>query len=174
MHAKLPRMKLFFHAAAVACLLALPLGARAAEPAAQEHAGMDDDHDNSPLHQAMEKMQKAYRPLSRALRNPVPADKATYLEQLQTIEQLAIEAKTYTPPSIEELPEAERPAKLAAYRSDLAQAIGTMLELERAILADDWDNVKTLGQKLGSERGQGHKKYNPEKPKPQAQEQEQK
>jgi hypothetical protein len=160
----------FFHAAAVACVFALPLGARAAEPApaAHDHAAMGDD-DNSPLHQAMSKMQKAYRPLSRALRNPVPADKATYLEQLQTIEQAAVEAKAYTPPSIEELPEAERPAKLAAYRADLAQAIETMLELERAILADDWDNVKTLGQKLGSERGEGHKKYNPEKPKPQAQ-----
>lgn len=141
--------------AAVICLT-LCVRASAAENAAAEE-------DDSPLHVAMAQMGKAFGPLMRALREPDPARKADYLAWLQTIEARAIEAKALTPASIEELPEAERPAQLTAFRSDLAAVIQTLLELERAILADDFAQAQALAAELRTQRSDAHKKYNPEK-----------
>lgn len=122
----------------------------------------DDGEESTPLHAAMETMGKTFRNLGRGLRDPDPAAKDDYLKWLQTIEAAAVEAKQYVPHHVMELPAAEQPAMIAQFRSDLAAAIETMLKLERAIIADDWAAVKTLGRELGAQRGAGHKKYNPE------------
>lgn len=122
----------------------------------------DEGEESTPLHEAMETMGQTYRNLGRGLRNPDPAAKTDYLAWLQTIEANAIEAKQYVPPHIMTLPEAEQPAMIASFRSDLAGAIVIMLQLEQAIIADDWEKVGTLARTLGSTRSESHKKYNPE------------
>jgi len=122
----------------------------------------EEAEEHSPIHDAMEAMNTAYRNLSRGLRNPDPAAKTDYLEWLQAIELAAVEAKPHVPSRILELPEAEQPAMIASYRSELAAAIETMMQLEQAMIADEWETVKTLGRQLGSQRSEGHKKYKPE------------
>ncbi|MGH8020196.1 MAG: cytochrome b562, partial [Opitutaceae bacterium] len=128
--------------------------------------GVEGDEEHSPLHLTMEKMGETYKNLARALRNPDPAAKADLLNWLQKLELGAIEAKQYVPASIEKLPAAEQPAQIAAFRADLIGTIETMLQLERAILAEDWERVKTLGREISAQRRDSHKKYNPEEEKP--------
>ncbi len=125
--------------------------------------GDDDDEDNSPLHQHMKAMGKALRVINNSLKSEDPAgSKAEMLDAVQKMEAMAIEGKTMVPWSIEDLPEAERPAKLAAFRSELAGAVEIMLELERAILADKWDVAREQFGKLREARKDGHEKYNPD------------
>jgi soluble cytochrome b562 len=114
----------------------------------------------------MEDMGKAMRVVNKALTSSDPApSKADVLAALQKMQALAVEGKALTPASIEELPEGERPAKLVAYRSDLAAAIVVMLEIERAVLADNWALAKETFGKLRTARKEGHEKYNPEEEK---------
>jgi soluble cytochrome b562 len=138
--------------------LVLPNALRAAEQA---------QGDDSPLHTAMEEMGRGMRTVNRALTGADPAAaKADVLAALHRMQELAITGKVLVPASIEKLPEAERPAKLAAFRADLAAAIGIMLEIERAVLADNWDLAKETFGKLRTARKDGHDKYNPEEEKP--------
>jgi hypothetical protein len=140
--------------------LILPTALDAAE---QENAHGDD----SPLHMAMEEMGRGMRVVNKALTGADPAAaKADVLAALHHMQELALSGKVLVPASIEKLPEAERPAKLAAFRADLAGAIGVMLEIERAVLADNWDLAKETFGKLRTARKDGHDKYNPEEEKP--------
>jgi hypothetical protein len=135
-------------------VLILPAALRAADGAEGE---------DSPLHTAMEEMGKSMRTLNKALTSADPAAaKADILAAVQKMQTLAVESKVHTPVSIEKLPEAERPAKLAAYRADLAAAIIVLLELERAVLADNWELAKETYAKVRTARKEGHEKYNPE------------
>jgi hypothetical protein len=135
-------------------LCALPATLSAADAAKGE---------DSPLHIAMEDMGKAMRALNKGLTSADPAAaKADILAALQTMQKLGVEGKVLVPASIEKLPEAERPAKLAAYRADLASAIVVLLELERAVLADNWELAKETFAKVRAARKEVHEKYNPE------------
>lgn len=140
--------------------LALPTALSAADSVAEEEHGHDDE---SPLHKAMEDMGRAMRAVNKGLNAADPAAvKADVLEALQTMQTLAVGAKVLVPHSIEEIPEAERPARLASYRADLAGAIVTLLELERAVLADNWEQARTLYAQVRTHRKEGHEQYNPD------------
>jgi soluble cytochrome b562 len=146
-------------AALTLTLLLLPAaGLRAADtPEEQEH---DED---TPLHHNMEDMGRAMRVLNKALNSADPAvAKSDCLAAIQKMQVLAVEGKALTPASIAKLSDAERPAKLVAFRSDLAGAIETMLQIERAILADEWPRAKELFQHMRDQRKEGHEKYNPD------------
>jgi soluble cytochrome b562 len=124
------------------------------------------DEEESPLHTAMEEMGRGMRTINKALTGADPAAaKTDILAALQRMQELAVGGKVLVPASIESLPEAERPVKLAAYRADLAAAIGVMLEVERAVLADNWDLAKETFAKLRTARKDGHEKYNPDEEK---------
>jgi hypothetical protein len=134
--------------------IALPLGARAAE---------HGDGEDSPLHQGMEAMGKAMRVLNRGLKAEDPAtEKEAMLAALQEMQEHAVAAKVLVPASVQALPEAERPARLAAFRADLAAAIVVMLEMERAILADNWTAANDSFAQMRDSRKEGHEKYNPD------------
>jgi soluble cytochrome b562 len=137
----------------IAALVAPPL------LGAAEHEHEED----SPLHTAMEDMGKAMRAVNKGLTSADPAAaKTDILDALQKMQALAVEGKALVPPTIEKLPAAEQPAKLAAYRAELAAAIVIMLEIERAVLGDQWDAAKEGFARLRTARKEGHEKYNPE------------
>ena len=124
--------------------------------------GKEHDED-TPLHHKMEDMGRALRALNKGLSSADPAAvKADLLDAVQKMQMFAVESKLLTPATIEKLPAAERPAKIAEYRADLAGTIQTMLELERAILTDNWAKAKTEFQSLRAHRKDGHEKFNPE------------
>lgn len=132
-------------------------GLRAAD---HDHGDSDDE---SPVHERMEEMGKSMRVLARGLNSADPAaGKADYLEALQKMQLLAVEAKALVPSTMEKVPEADRPAKLAGYRADLAATIAIMLEIEQAVLSDQWDAAKEAFGKLRAARKDGHEKYAPE------------
>lgn len=122
-----------------------------------------DDAEESPLHQGMEAMGKAMRAINNGLKAEDPATaQAELLTALQGMQEHAVAGKAMIPASIAKLPEAEQPAKLAAYRADLAAAIVVMLELERAVIAQDWDKAREYFGQMRSARKDGHEKYNPD------------
>lgn len=142
---------------------------RAADAAeAHDHMAAGHDHDeDTPLHHNMEDMGRAMRTLNKGLNSADPsAAKTDLLAAIQKMETLAVEGKTLTPASIAKMPEAEQPAKLAAFRADLAGTIQTMLEIERAMLADDWAKARDEFKHMRDQRKDGHEKYNPDQDKP--------
>ena len=142
------------------CIFSLTTAALALRGAEQQPAAAGED---SPLHTSMEEMGRGMRAVNKALTGADPAAaKADILAALHNMQKLALEGKVLVPATIEKLPEAERPAKLAAFRADLAGAIVIMLELERAVLADNWELAKETLGKLRDARKGGHDKYNPE------------
>lgn len=146
-----------------ATLLLTALFLPAAVVQAADAAKPEASDDETPLHHKMEDMGRALRALNKGLSSADPAAvKADLLDAVQKMQVLAVESKLLTPATIEKLPAAERPAKIAEYRADLASTIQTMLELERAILADDWAKAKTQFQSLRTHRKDGHEKFNPE------------
>ena len=149
------------HLVVTCSLLLVPLALSAADHD-HEHA---DDSDDTPLQQDMKQIGHTFRSLNRGLRDPDPAQKEEYLAALEKMEALAVAAKVEVPSYIASLPAEQQPAMLISFRADLAGAIQTMLEIERAILADDWDTAKALREKLVSQRNAGHKKYDPEEDK---------
>jgi hypothetical protein len=139
-----------FHLLGLTLAFILPVALRAAD-------------EESPLHLAMEEMGRGMRTVNKALTGADPAAaKADVLAALQSMQEHAVASKVLVPATIEKLPEGERPAKLAAYRADLATAIGVLLEVERAVLADNWDLAKEAFTRLRAARKDGHEKYNPE------------
>jgi soluble cytochrome b562 len=146
---------------AACSLLLVPLALSAAD-SDHEHG---DDGEDTPLQQDMKQIGHTFRSLNRGLRDPDPAQKEDYLAALEKMEALAVAAKVEVPSYIASLPAEQQPTMLLSFRADLAAAIQTMLEIERAILADDWDTAKALREKLVNQRNAGHKKYDPEKDK---------
>lgn len=146
--------------AAIAALSLPPL-ARAAD----DHHGHHGHHgdEESPLHLAMEAMGDAMRVINRSLRADDPsAAKPDLLEAVQSMQAHALEAKLLEPPSVANGPAEARAARKAEFRSQLAGVIIIMLELERAILADDWEAARTRYGELRDARKAGHEKFNPE------------
>lgn len=128
--------------------------------------GLFADHheegEDTPLHTEMESMDDAFKPLYRAMRKPDPAAKDQYLEWLQTMQVHAINSKVHTPRYFDELGDEERTEMLITYRKDLTLFIETLLQLERAILDDNWETAKDLASELRTHRKSGHKSYDPE------------
>lgn len=139
------------------CLISL---AAVVSPASAAHHEEGEHH--SPLHESMEKMGDIFKPLGRALKDPQAEDKDQYLEWLQELQLLAVESKAYVPDHIASLPESEQAGELAAYRVDLTHAVGSLLELERLVIAEDWPAVQEEWTSLRRIRGESHKRYDPD------------
>lgn len=127
-----------------------------------DHHEEGEHEDESPLHEAMETMGDVFKPFMRAMRAPNPDDKDRYLDWLQEMQTQAVISKVHVPRYFEELSEEEAATMLVSFRVDMTKFIGSLLELEKAILEDDWETAKTLAADLKTHRKEGHKAYDPE------------
>ena len=115
--------------------------------------------EDTPLAQSMQELNRSYKALSRALREPDSARQSEYLELIQRMQLAALAGKVETPVRIAKLPEAERATALAAYRTDMAVTLQAMLELEKQVIANDYAAATQSLATLKEQKSDGHDKY---------------
>lgn len=155
------------HVSARRIALALPLAlaasaflpiAEAWSPAAlQDPAEQEEHHEESPLHEAMEHMNAGMRKAQRALKS---GDAAAALEGLGEFQRNLIAAKAEQPPKAATLPEAERAAFVAAYRTTLLDVLRISCDVEQALVEGRLDDARTaFAEKLRPMEETGHGRF---------------
>ena len=156
-----------FSAARLPLLLATVVGlgvlfSGAAPPGprpAQAESG--EDHEQaSPLHEAMEDMDKPFRALRRQLRDASRNEES--LEMLQGLQRLAATALREAPRRIEHVDEDDRPRFLLDYKRKMIEFYVAMLEAEEALLAGDNDKARAAYKKMGKLKREGHEAFQEE------------
>lgn len=146
----------------LAFALPLALAASAFLPLAeawtpQDPAQRQEEHDESPLGQAMEHMKGGLRKVQRGLK---AGESASALEGLGEFQRHLIAAKAETPPLAAKVPDAERAGFVAAYRTTLLDALRVSCDVEQALLEGRMDDARTLfGEKLRPMEESGHARF---------------
>lgn len=138
--------------------LALPLALVAASflPIAEAWS-VPQEHEESPLGQAMEHMKAGMRKTKRGLES---GDAAAAIEGMGEFQAQVLAAKLETPPMAAGVPEGERAAFVAAYRVTLLDALRASCDVEQALLEGRMDDAKTLfGEKLRPMEKAGHERF---------------
>jgi hypothetical protein len=126
----------------LSCILVLPLAAFA-------------QHDDSPLHGEMEGINRAARQLGRQLSDP--AQKASSLELVATMQKHAEKAKTLTPPKADKLTGDEKKKYVATFQADLDALIKNIATLKDDITNDKTDAAKADFDKIQQLKKSSHK-----------------
>ena len=140
------------------CKLMAALLLAALVPAVSSHAGEPE----TPLASSMEKLNDAYKSLSRALKAPDAAQKASYVEWAATITDQAMKALDLVPELISELP-AEKQAEMKdAYHKDMKAFVATATDLEKALTEERWADADALLKDMRKAKSDGHHAYKKE------------
>src|SRR5450432_785551 len=81
------------------------------------------------------------------------------LAALATMEAASVSAKGEMPPTITALPEADRPAKVVAYKKEMIKLIRQELDAEEAILSGDNAKAGELVAAMGATQTEGHTEF---------------
>ncbi len=111
------------------------------------------------LHDAMEKMNDAYKTLARGLRRPDTAKKSEYLKAAENLQAGIMIAKQQVPHSVAEKAGDEQKKMAADYRIMMIQTMEAALKVEKALLMDKFDEAKAAVDELKSLKSKGHEKY---------------
>jgi hypothetical protein len=99
----------------------------------------------------------------KALEKELPAKDANAWKSISQFERGVAGAKLEEPKSIKELPEGQRAAALATYRSMMADLLQSGCKLEHEVLAGKWDDAgKTFNESIKPMKKRGHDKFNPD------------
>ncbi len=142
---------------ALAASAFLPLAEAWGPVAPQDPAAQEEHHDESPLGQAMEHMNAGMRKANKALK---AGDTAGALEGLGEFQRNVIAAKAETPPMAATVPEAERAAFVAAFRTTLLDVLRVSCDVEQALLEGRLDDARTaFAEKLRPLEDKGHERF---------------
>lgn len=120
-----------------------------------------DDEEESVIHESMETLMGNFMPLRRALG---AEDAAAALGHVVAMQGATFAAKGEVPPLAGEQPEADRAAYVRGYRESMIDLMDQLLELERAVLDEDWDTANgILREGLAGIRDAGHQRYKPQR-----------
>ena len=119
----------------------------------------DKKSKDTELEKQMKVIDTAMKKLRRLIKDP--ANNKESLDLLQQMQTGAVASKKETPAHLSEAPEADRPKLLNGYRKDMAKVIGTMCEMEMALLDNNNDKAADLLKNLKDQEEAGHEKYNP-------------
>ena len=143
----------------IALALPLALAATAFLPLAEAWGPRQEreQHEESPLGQAMEHMKAGMRKAKRGLE---AGDTAAAIEGMGEFQANLLAAKLETPPMAASVPEGERAAFVAAFRVTLLDALRASCDVEQALLEGRLDDAKTLfGEKLRPMEKAGHERF---------------
>lgn len=146
-------------AAAVGVYSAMPAYAQDAgnkAPPAERPAG----ERRQSIEGAMKQAERAYKALARQLDDASKDDQS--LRAISQFQAGIAVSKGMVPHSIEDKPEADRPAALAEYRKMMLEVLKTAIDLEEKLVAGDRAAAKAALEKLHELEEQGHKKFAPE------------
>ena len=118
-----------------------------------------DDEEESVLHVAMETLMGNFMPLRRAIG---AEDGATGLGHVVAMQAAVLSAKGETPPLTGEQAEDEQAAYVRDYRTSMIDLMDQLLDLERALLAEEWESANELMREgLVGVRDSGHERFKP-------------
>ncbi|MBK1879258.1 cytochrome b562 [Pelagicoccus mobilis] len=120
-----------------------------------------DEDDHTPLEEEMDAMNKSWRHVRRALRDPAKfADAAKKVETMIVHAEKSIEME---PILLAEQEGAEAKKKfMEGYQKGMRYTVKMLKELQAAFEAGDAEKATELVSKLNDARKKGHQKYKPE------------
>ena len=121
---------------------------------AQEHGPSTE------LEKAMKAMNKNLRTLKRQVADP--AKKEENLSLVAAMKKGVEEGLKLQPAKTRDVAEAEKPAYLEKYRSQMTELGQSIDELEAAIKADQPEEAEKVFEKLKKQKDNGHKAFAPE------------
>lgn len=119
--------------------------------------GSDEGEQESPLHQAMERIERGLKKIRREVKDAKSFDAS--LEAVVDMQNAAGETKLMTPPITEKQPEAERAAFVKDYRKRMIAVQKDLLDLEIALLDGDAAKAQELVKKVSDAEDSGHEKF---------------
>ncbi len=152
-------LKTFVFALFTIGLVSVPFNTPAARAADDKKEAGEKKTKDTELEKHMEVIDKAMKKLRRTIKDP--ANNKESLELIQQMQAASVASKKETPAHLAEAPEADRPKLLIGYRKDMAKVIGTMCEMEMALLDNNNDKAADLLKTIKDQEEAGHEKYNP-------------
>lgn len=120
------------------------------------------DRPDTDIEKDMHKISRAYRQLRKQVNDP--AQNASSLELVATIQAGAIDARTHTPLKAGDLPEADRAAFEASFQKKMGDFIAVVGQLGDALRAGDNSAAARLTRELDRLQDADHKDFRrPEK-----------
>lgn len=107
------------------------------------------------LHLAMEGLQSATRKLNRQIKDPTK--NASSLELVVEMQKHVMNAKGATPDTTAKQPADQRAAYLSDYRKRMVKLLGTLLDVEAALIDGSNEQASTHLESALEQRFQGHK-----------------
>lgn len=136
----------------LAFTIALPI-ARTASAASQ-----DEEHEETPLAAAMTEIADGLRILRRSVRDPEALEDS--LAAVASCQKASHLCKSHAPAMAANLPEAERPAFIKAYRLEMIVLERGLLDLEEALLVGkDEDTLRALYKALKELEDPAHERF---------------
>jgi hypothetical protein len=115
---------------------------------------------HTPLDDAMEAMNKAYKALKAQVGDS--SKNANSLELIAEMEKQALIAKGMTPARAAKLSESERPKFIAEYRKAVANLIGEYLKIETALLEGKNADAEKIVGTISKIKEAAHEKFQEE------------
>ncbi len=119
---------------------------------------------DTPLEKKMDQMNKAYKELSKSLKNPVEGNKNNYQKLAEQIRDLMKESGKLSPEKTEMIPADQRAAFIEGYQKAVNQSVATLDSLIQAIQASNWSEAQKLIALLKQHQKEGHQEYRAERP----------
>ncbi len=119
----------------------------------------DPGKKHSPMEEAMEAIDNAYKELGKSLREPDAAKKADYAKLAATIRENAEKSSGMLPKKVESLPEDKKKEEAEAYKKDMAAFVESVKNLEKAIADGKFEEAAALHKDLRKAKSSGHERY---------------
>lgn len=131
-------------------------------PTTPIEAALQDDatEEDSPLLQEMDVLQDQLKLLRRNLKKP--EENESSLKAIQEMERSAVACKGMSFPMAEAVEGEAKAELIKGYKLEMIAMIETILQMERALLADDNDKARELYKTIKGFEDSGHEKFTDE------------
>lgn len=141
----------------IVLVLSLAMPGVAQKPAAEPRPAAGTTKVAERPKQDMKRLNRAARAIGKFLKSPDGA--APPMDQVATLQQVAMAAKFKLPPRIGKQPKAEQAAALKSYRKEMNSLIRHSLDLEEALEAKDWAKAGAVLGAMSQLKKSGHRKF---------------
>ncbi len=114
---------------------------------------------NPDLLEKMDALQDHYRDLGRGLRDASDESRAELLGAAQQMQVLTVEAKAMEPAVPEGTADAEKEEIVTKYRTMMVTTLETLLQIEKALLAREYEKAQELFDVLKANKDEGHQEF---------------
>jgi soluble cytochrome b562 len=141
----------------LAASILAPLASAADAPPAASAQPAPDNEKKTELELRMDRMGKAFRKLKKQVSDP--AQNASSLQLVATMQAAAKEAVDLTPEKAQDLPADQRPKFIEDYRAGIKGLLDRFDQLQEALTAGKNDEAAKLVSALGDYQKKEHKEF---------------